>query len=77
MSMVAICQTGAVHHAADIAFERHIVEVEFAGLQLAPFSCDLSRIADTMRQAVQGARVDADHGVHAGQASRRHGWPAG
>ena len=60
-------QTGTVHHTADVAFQRNIVQVEFGCFQLAfVFLGFVAQFGD-FRQAVKGVAVDTDFAVHAGQ----------
>ena len=58
-------QARAIHHAADIALQRHIVQVMLRGFQLALVFLRLVAQRSHFRQAVQRIRVNADFGVYA------------
>ena len=62
-------QTCAVHHTADVAFQRNVVQVEFGCFQLAfVFLRFVTQFSD-FRQAVERVAVDTDFAVHAGQCA--------
>jgi hypothetical protein len=67
MSIVAIARPCAVHHAADVAVERDVVEVELLGGELLGVDLGLVRKGRDVRVPVEGVVVEPHLGVEAVQ----------